>query len=98
MKVVRIRGRNRVDVKKRVLDYYFSNRDQLDESMKDFCKRCIIDPSGKTVIYRGQWWTHPTRATNTPEEGTEPKSHPFLLFFSFLQSQPQAAIHSKIQP
>jgi hypothetical protein len=54
MKVVKIRGRNRIDVKKRVLDYYFCNRDQLGESLKQFFKRCIIDPDGKTVIIRGQ--------------------------------------------
>ena len=54
MKIVKIRGRNRIDVKKRLLDYYFCNRDQLGESMKDFFKRCTIDPSGKTVIYRGE--------------------------------------------
>jgi len=54
MKVVKIRGRNRIDVKKRVLDYYFCNRDQLGGSLKEFFKRCIIDPNGKTVIIRGQ--------------------------------------------
>ena len=53
MKVVKIRGRHRIDVKKRVLDYYFSNRDQLGEPLKEFFKRCIIDPNGKTVIIRG---------------------------------------------
>ena len=53
MKVVKIKGRNRIDVKKRVLDYYFCNRDQLGESLKEFFKRCIIDPNGKTVIIRG---------------------------------------------
>ena len=54
MKVVKFRGKSRTDVKKRVLDYYFCNREQLGGSMKDFCKRCTIDPRGKTVIYRGQ--------------------------------------------
>ena len=54
MKVVRFRGKNRIDVKKRVLDYYFCNREQLAKSMKDFFKCCVIDPSGKTAIYRGQ--------------------------------------------
>lgn len=54
MKVVRIRGKNRIDVKKRVLDYYFSNREQVGGSMKEFFKRCTIEPSGKTVIYRGE--------------------------------------------
>ena len=54
MKVVRFRGKNRIDVKRRVLDYYFCNREQLGGSMKEFFKRCVIDPSGKTIIYRGQ--------------------------------------------
>ena len=55
MKVVRFKGKNRGEVKKRVLDYYFCNREQLEEeSMKDFFKRCVIDPSGRTAIYRGQ--------------------------------------------
>ena len=54
VKVVRIRGKNRIDVKKRVLNYYFSNREQVGGSMKEFFKRCTIDSSGKTVIYRGQ--------------------------------------------
>jgi hypothetical protein len=52
MKVVKISGRNRIDVKKRVLDYYFCNRDQLRESLKEFFKRCTIDPDGKTVLIR----------------------------------------------
>ena len=54
MKIVRFRGKNRTDVKKRVLDYYFSNREHFGGTMKDFFKRCTIDPRGKTVIYRGQ--------------------------------------------
>ena len=55
MKVVRFKGKNRVEVKKRVLDYYFCNREQLEEeSIKDFFRRCVIDPNGRTVIYRGQ--------------------------------------------
>jgi hypothetical protein len=55
MKVVRFKGKNRVEVKKRVLDYYFCNREQLEEeSMKDFFRRCVIDPNGKTAIYREQ--------------------------------------------
>ncbi|MFP3870093.1 MAG: hypothetical protein ACLFVT_04320 [Syntrophobacteria bacterium] len=54
MKVVKIRGRNRIDAKKRVLNYYFLNRDHLGGSMKDFFKRCTIDPSGRTITYRGE--------------------------------------------
>ena len=42
MKVVKIRGRNRIDVKKRVLDYYFCNRDHLGESLKEFFKHYLI--------------------------------------------------------
>jgi hypothetical protein len=53
MKVVKIKGKNRIDVKKRALDYYFSNRDQLGESLKEFVKRCTIDPNGKTIVIRG---------------------------------------------
>ena len=51
MKVIRIRGRNRIDVKKRVLKYYFSNCAH-QRSIKGFLSRCTIDPSGKTIIYR----------------------------------------------
>jgi hypothetical protein len=54
MKVVKIRGKNRDEVKKRALDYYFCNREQLGETMKDFFKRCTIDPNGKTIVYRGE--------------------------------------------
>ena len=54
MKIVRIRGRNRIDAKKRALNYYLCNRDALGATMKDFFKRCTIDPSGKTIIYRGE--------------------------------------------
>lgn len=55
LKVVKFKGKNRVEVKKRVLDYYFCNREQLEiESMKDFFRRCVIDPNGKTIIYMGQ--------------------------------------------
>ena len=67
MKVVKIRGRNRIDVKKRVLDYYFCNRDQLGGSMKEFFKRCIIDPNGKTVkrILKDN---EPVKITNSDKE------------------------------
>jgi hypothetical protein len=83
MKVVKIRGRNRIDVKKRVLDYYFCNRDQLGESLKQFFKRCIIDPDGKTVIIRGQWWTHPTQVTNGRRKGMEARLYPLPSFLAF---------------
>jgi hypothetical protein len=53
MKIVRIKGKSRIDVKKRALEYYVCNRDVLGESMKEFLKRCTLDPSGKTIIYRG---------------------------------------------
>jgi hypothetical protein len=83
MKVVKIRGRNRIDVKKRVLDYYFCNRDQLGGSLKEFFKRCIIDPNGKTVIIRGQWWTHPTQVTNGRRKGMEARLYPLSSFLAF---------------
>lgn len=51
MKVVKIRGRNRLDVKKRILDYYFFNYAHR-RPLKDFLKHCAIDPRGKTIIYR----------------------------------------------
>lgn len=54
MKIVKIRGKDRIDAKKRALNYYVSNREQLGGSMKEFLKRCTIDPSGKTIIYRGE--------------------------------------------
>ncbi|MBW2073019.1 MAG: hypothetical protein JRI89_17460 [Deltaproteobacteria bacterium] len=54
MKIVKIRGKDRIDVKKRALNYYFDNRDILGSSMKEFLRRCTIDPSGKTIIYRGE--------------------------------------------
>jgi hypothetical protein len=53
MKVVRIKGKNRIDAKKRLLDYYINHRQELGLSMKDFCNHCIIDPIGKKIIYRG---------------------------------------------
>jgi hypothetical protein len=53
MKVIRIKGRNRIDAKKRLLDYYMGHRQELGLSMKDFCKHCIIDPIGKNIIFRG---------------------------------------------
>jgi hypothetical protein len=54
VRIVRIRGRNRVEAKKRALNFYVSNRELLGGSMKDFFKRCTIDPSGRTIIYRGE--------------------------------------------
>ena len=54
VKVLRFIGKNRIDVKKRALDYYLCNREQLGGSMKEFFRRCVIDPSGRTIIYRGQ--------------------------------------------
>jgi hypothetical protein len=53
MIVGRIKGQNRIDAKKRLLDYYIGHRKELGLSTKDFCKHCIIDPSGKNIFYRG---------------------------------------------
>jgi hypothetical protein len=53
MKVVLIRGRTRQEARKKVLDYWFANRDQFDCTMKDFLRKCTTDPEGKVIRYKG---------------------------------------------
>lgn len=53
LKPVVIRGRNRQETRKKTLDYWFSNRDQFDCSMKDFLRKCCTDPTGRVVMYKG---------------------------------------------
>ncbi len=52
MKRVVFRGRNRMDARKKALDYWFSNREQFDGSMKDFIRKCSMDPSGRVIMYK----------------------------------------------
>ena len=52
LKTVVIKGRNRQDARKKMLNFYFSHRDQFDCTMKDFLKRCSVDPSGRVILYK----------------------------------------------
>ena len=45
----------KVEEPERLKSDYELYREQLEEeSIKDFFRRCVIDPNGRTVIYRGQ--------------------------------------------
>ncbi|SHF84401.1 hypothetical protein SAMN02745206_02764 [Desulfacinum infernum DSM 9756] len=52
LKTVVIKGRNRQDARKKMLSFYFSHRDQFECTMKDFLKRCSVDPSGRVILYK----------------------------------------------
>ncbi len=52
MKVVFIRGRNRLETRKKALDFWFSHRDQFSCTMKDFLRKCSTDPSGRVIMYK----------------------------------------------
>jgi len=53
MKFVLIRGRNRQETRKKALDFWFAHRSHFDCSMKDFLRKCSIDPTGKVIRYKG---------------------------------------------
>ncbi len=52
LKTIMIKGRNRQDARKKMLSYYFAHRDQFGCSMKDFLKRCSMDPTGRVILYK----------------------------------------------
>jgi len=49
--VIRFRGRNRTDAKRKALNFWYSNRDRLELSVKDFSERLVMDPDGRTIIF-----------------------------------------------
>jgi hypothetical protein len=52
MRLIYIRGRNRNEARKKVLDYWFTHRDQFNCSMRDFLRKCSTDPSGRVIMYK----------------------------------------------
>lgn len=54
MKVVLIRGRNRMEARKKTLDFWFAHRDQFNCTMQDFLRKCSTDPTGKIIMYKGE--------------------------------------------
>ncbi len=48
---VNFSGRNRAQVKKKALEYWFNNRDRLRLSLNDFVSRCRMSPDERTITF-----------------------------------------------
>ena len=45
-------GRNRLEVKQKALQFWYTHQEVLHESMQDFVKRCTLSPDQKVITYR----------------------------------------------
>ena len=52
MKIVMIRGANRIRTKKKLLNYYVEHVAGTECTFKDFLKRCTIRADGRLACYR----------------------------------------------
>lgn len=48
---VQFRGRDRTDVKRKALDYWYRNRDRLSLSLRDFFHRCRLSSDERTITF-----------------------------------------------
>lgn len=48
---VNFSGRDRVQVKRKALDYWYDNRHKLQLSMRDFFSRCRMSRDGQTITF-----------------------------------------------
>jgi hypothetical protein len=48
---VNFNGRDRVQVKRKALDYWYDNRDKLQLSMRDFFSRCRMSRDERTITF-----------------------------------------------
>jgi hypothetical protein len=44
-------GRDRVDVKRRALDYWYQNRERLGLSLCRFLLQCKMSGDGRTIVF-----------------------------------------------
>jgi len=52
MKVIMFKGKNRVDAKKKAFNYWLTNRESFNVSMKEFLGKCTLAPDGKAIFYK----------------------------------------------
>ena len=45
-------GRNRLEVKQKALQFWYTHQEVLHESMRDFVRRCTLSPDQKVITYR----------------------------------------------
>src|SRR6266545_1091955 len=50
---VNFNGRNRAQVKRKALEYWFNNRDRLRMSLNDFVRHCRLSPDERTITFSG---------------------------------------------
>lgn len=48
---VNFNGRDRVQVKRKALDYWYDNRDKLQLSLRDFFSRCRMSRDERTITF-----------------------------------------------
>ena len=47
-------GKNRFDVKRKALRFWYTHRGRLQESMQEFANNCTLSPDQKVITYRPQ--------------------------------------------
>jgi hypothetical protein len=48
---VEFSGRDRAQVRRKALDYWYHNREYLKLDLKDFLTRCKLSPDERTIIF-----------------------------------------------
>ena len=52
---VNFSGRDRVQTKRKALDYWYHNRDTLRLSMRDFFSHCRMSPDERTITFSSRF-------------------------------------------
>jgi hypothetical protein len=53
-RTLKFTGRNRLEAKRKALQFWYTNQETLRESMQDFMKRCTLSSDQKVITYRRQ--------------------------------------------
>ena len=51
-RTLKFTGKNRLEAKRKALQFWYVNRDALRQSMEDFAKHCTLSPDQKVITYR----------------------------------------------
>lgn len=51
-RTLKFTGKNRLDAKRKALRFWYTHRETLHESIRDFARHCTLSPDQKVVIYR----------------------------------------------
>ena len=53
-RTLKFTGRNRLEAKRKALHFWYTHKETLHESRRDFVKHCTLSPDQKVITYRRQ--------------------------------------------